>query len=152
MPDDKWQMIDSEFSIFAICHLPSGMLKPRPSSHHPHPRSPHVASRRNAFSMDHPIILTFLIIAIVASMSLAAEVLKPLALAILLSFALAPIARRLERFGLPRALAVILTVVTVLAGLGGVGFVVGRQLTQLANELPEDEKNIINKVSFLQPN
>ena len=41
--------------------------------------------------MDHPAVVTFLILAIIAAMSLAAEVLKPLALAVLLSFALAPL-------------------------------------------------------------
>ena len=55
-----------------------------------------MASRRKAFRMDHPIIITFLVIAVVASMALAAEVLKPLALAVLLSFALAPFCRFLE--------------------------------------------------------
>ena len=49
-----------------------------------------MAARRKTSPMSHPVVVTFLILAIVAFMSLAAEVLKPLALAVLLSFALAP--------------------------------------------------------------
>ena len=55
--------------------------------------------------------LTMLIFAIIAFMYFTGEVLKPLALSILLSFALAPAARLLERCGLPRVAAVVLTVV-----------------------------------------
>jgi predicted PurR-regulated permease PerM len=102
--------------------------------------------------MNHPIILTFLIMAIVAAMSLAAEVLRPLALAVLLSFALEPIARFLERLKLPRPAAVVLTVVTALGALGAVGYVVGEQLAALARRLPAYEKNITEKISGLRSN
>jgi predicted PurR-regulated permease PerM/methylmalonyl-CoA mutase cobalamin-binding subunit len=101
-----------------------------------------VAEHRSRCSWDHPIILTFLIIAVVAAMALAAEVLKPLALAILLSFALAPWARFWERCGLPRSLAVLVTVVLALSLLAGIGLVVGRELTVLASRLPTYERNI----------
>ncbi|MBX6313261.1 MAG: AI-2E family transporter [Isosphaeraceae bacterium] len=99
--------------------------------------------------MDHPVVVTFLIIAIVASMALAAEVLKPLALAILLSFALAPLTRFLERRGLPRVLSVVLTVVLALGALGGIGYAVEKQLTALANELPRYQGNIEGKLQRL---
>src|SRR3979490_129139 len=52
-------------------------------------------------SMDHAFVLTFLVLAAIASLWLASEVLRPLALAVLLSFALAPLASFLERRGLP---------------------------------------------------
>jgi len=78
------------------------VLSPRPRrTGNPRPGASTVSAKRNAFPMDHPIVITFLIFAVIAFMSLAAEVLKPLALAILLSFALAPITRMLERRGLP---------------------------------------------------
>ena len=64
--------------------------------------------------MDHPVVVTFLILTIITAMSFAAEVLKPLALAVLLSFALAPLAAFLERRRVPRAVAVIVTVVLAL--------------------------------------
>ena len=86
--------------------------------------------------------MTLLVFAVIAFMYFTGEVLKPLALAVLLSFALAPACRLLERRGLPRAAAVIFTVVISLGLLSGVGYVVGRQFTSLANRLPDYQKNI----------
>jgi predicted PurR-regulated permease PerM len=91
--------------------------------------------------------LTMLIFAIIAFMYFTGEVLKPLALSVLLSFALAPAARLLERYGLPRAAAVVLTVVISLGLLGGIGYVVGQQLTLLAKRLPDYQGNIETKLS-----
>jgi predicted PurR-regulated permease PerM len=48
--------------------------------------------------------------------------------------------------GLPRAFAASLTVVIALTLLAGVGFIVGRQLTSLANRLPDYQGNIENKI------
>ena len=101
--------------------------------------------------MDHPVVVTFLILAIIAAMSLAAEVLKPLALAVLLSFALAPLAGFFERRRLPRAIAVLLTVALALGTLSGIGYVVVRQLSRLAYELPSYQVEIQKKVDFLKP-
>ena len=84
-------------------------------------------------------------------MSLASEVLKPLALAILLSFALAPVAGFIERRGVPRFLAVVLTVVIALGVLGGVGYKVGQQLTRLALNADRYETNIKAKMERLRP-
>ena len=101
--------------------------------------------------MDHPAVVTFLILAVIAAMSLAAEVLKPLALAILLSFALAPLAGFFERRRVPRAIAVLLTVALALGSLGGIGYVVVRQLSILAYQLPSYQKEIQKKVNLLKP-
>ncbi len=62
-----------------------------------------MASQRKS-AMDHPIVVTFLVLALIAAMSFAAEMLKPLALAVLLSFALAPLAGFFERHRMPRVL------------------------------------------------
>lgn len=110
--------------------------------------------KRKAFSMDHPVVITFLIFTVIGFMSFAAEVLKPLALAVLLSFALAPVARLLER-RLPRSVAVILTVVVALGALGAIGYIVGEQLTTLADQLPEYRARVLAKLptgwDFLKP-
>ena len=94
-----------------------------------------------------PYRLTILIFATIAFMYFTGEVLKPLALSVLLSFALAPAARLLERSGLPRAAAVVFTVVISLGLLGGIGYVVGQQLTLLAKRLPDYQGNIETKLS-----
>src|SRR5579864_4492727 len=101
--------------------------------------------------MDHPAVVTFLVLAVIGAMSLAAEVLKPLALAVLLSFALAPFAGFFERRRVPRSIAVLLTVALALGSLSGIGYVVVRQLSALAYELPNYEKEIQRKVNFLKP-
>src|SRR3954471_17105353 len=100
--------------------------------------------------MDHPIVITFLIFAVIGFMSLASEVLKPLALAVLLSFALAPLATLFERIRLPRPAAVVLTILLALGVLGGVTYKVGQQLTMLANDLPKYEENIKKKVTWFK--
>jgi predicted PurR-regulated permease PerM len=102
-------------------------------------------------SMNHPVVVTFLILAVIAAMSLAAEVLKPLALAVLLSFALAPLAGFLERHRVPRSAAALLTVLLALGSLSGIGYVVVRQLAVLAYRLPSYQERIQKKVDFLKP-
>jgi predicted PurR-regulated permease PerM len=109
-----------------------------------------VANQRKS-AMDHPVVVTFLILAVIAAMSFAAEVLKPLALAVLLSFALAPLAGLFERRRVPRAVAVLLTVALALGSLVGVGYVVVRQLAMLAYQLPSYQERIQKKVDFLTP-
>jgi predicted PurR-regulated permease PerM len=104
-----------------------------------------VESRPPAWRMDHPIIITFLILALVTFLSFGAAFLKPLALAILLSFALAPLARRMERY-LPRALAVVLTVVFSLGLLVLVGMVVWNQLGSLTANIDRYEANIQGQI------
>ena len=103
-------------------------------------------AHKNSLGND-PFRMTLLIFAIIAFMYFTGEVLKPLALSVLLSFALAPAARLLERCGLPRAAAVVLTVALSLGLLGGIGYVVGQQLTSLAKLLPDYQGNIEAKLS-----
>jgi predicted PurR-regulated permease PerM len=93
-----------------------------------------------------PSELTLLLFGIIAFMYFTGEILKPLALSVLLSFALSPVAGFFERLGLPRAGASVLTVVIVLALMGGIGYVVGQQVTALASHLPDYQENIETKL------
>ncbi len=108
-------------------------------------------AQRPSCPINHPIVISFLLFAVIGFMSLASEVLKPLALAVLLSFALAPVAGFLERWGLPRFLAVVLTVLLALGGLGEIGYKVGQQLTTLALNADRYEANIRAKLKLLKP-
>ena len=111
-----------------------------------------MASPRKLSPLTDPFKLTLLIFGVIAFMYFAGEVLKPLILSVLLSFGLAPAARYLERWGLPRAAAVVLTGVLTLGTLGSVGYVVGQQLTALANRLPDYQDNIEKKLNrVIQP-
>ena len=105
-----------------------------------------MAANRKPFSMDHPVVVLFVVIAVVASMGLAAEVLKPLSLAVLLAFALSPFAKFFERRGLPRIAAVVLTVLIALGGLAGIGYVVAGELDGLAHDITSPAKrNLIEQ-------
>jgi predicted PurR-regulated permease PerM len=108
-----------------------------------------LTARRKTSTLADPFKLTLLIFAVIAFMYFAGEVLRPLALSMLLCFALAPGVRLLERLGLPRAAAVALTVLLTLGLLGGIGYIVGQQLSSLANALPDYQQNIEDKLSRL---
>ncbi len=88
---------------------------------------------------------------VVIVMWAAAEVLKPVALAVLLSFLLAPLASRLEHFGTPRVLSVALVLLMLLGVVGATTYVVGDQFVSLAKDLPTYQKNIRDKVAMLKP-
>jgi predicted PurR-regulated permease PerM len=77
------------------------------------------------------------------------EVLMPLALALLFSFALAPIATRLERMGLGRGLSVVFTMVVAIAIIGLVLYVVFVQASDLAAQLPSYRTTIRDKLQAL---
>ncbi len=74
----------------------------------------------------------------------------PLALAVLLSFVLAPVVRALRRIRIPRPPAVLITVLLAFALLGGLGVLIGRQVTVLAGNLPVYQASIAQKLAPLQ--
>ena len=82
----------------------------------------------------------------VAALYLGREVLIPLALAILLSFALSPATTLLRRWGLGRVPSVILVVLIVFALVAGFATVVSTQLASLADNLARYEHNFRAKI------
>lgn len=89
-----------------------------------------------------PTATILLTVAIVAALYLGQDVLIPLALAILLSFALGPPVTWLYRRGLPRVPAVLAVMMVVTFLLGGFTALVASQLTHLAQQLPTYEMNL----------
>jgi predicted PurR-regulated permease PerM len=85
---------------------------------------------------------------VIAALYFAQDFLIPLALSLLLSFLLAPLCSRLERWKLRRVPSVIIVVVVSLGLLAGVGWVVTGQLIDLANKLPNYRDNIHSKVMY----
>jgi predicted PurR-regulated permease PerM len=77
------------------------------------------------------------------------ELLVPLALSALLTFMLAPLVTRLQRW-LGRIGAVLLVVVMMFAATGGVGWVLTRQAIDLASQLPAYKVNIQTKLRSIQ--
>ncbi|HEV2604789.1 MAG TPA: AI-2E family transporter [Microvirga sp.] len=78
------------------------------------------------------------------------DIFIPFALAILLSFALTPLIDWFRRFKLPRIAAVLLAVALAFTLIGGITYVVGRQVVQLANNLPSYQATITQKIRALQ--
>src|SRR4029078_3437039 len=79
----------------------------------------------------------------------AREILLPVALAILLSFLLTPIANRLKRWRSPRMLSVVLVVAMSFSVLGLLGWVVTDQLVDLSSQLPANKKNLEKKTLWI---
>lgn len=80
----------------------------------------------------------------------AADLFIPLALAVLLAFVLAPVTRGFRRVGLPRAAAVLLAVLLAFVVLLGVGVMMGRQASSLAENLPSYQSSISAKLAGLK--
>lgn len=106
-----------------------------------YPVSPASPSRMPAFAS---------VLAVVAILYFAKEVLLPLAIAVLLTFALAPISSRLRKLGLPRIVAVVTTVVLAFLVLVLFGLVVAWQVADVAQDLPAYQGNIVGKIRALQ--
>ena len=79
-------------------------------------------------------------------LAVAKEVFIPIALAMLLTFVLAPVVRLVERRHVPHAAAVALTVVLAFSVIGGVGYLLASQVTTLAGDLPQYEGTIKRKI------
>jgi predicted PurR-regulated permease PerM len=90
------------------------------------------------------------LLVVAAVLYFAREVLIPFALAILLSFLLAPAVRRLERWKLGRVLSTLVVVVLGFSVIGAVGWVAGDQAVSLAARLPEYRANIVEKIRYLK--
>ena len=86
----------------------------------------------------------------IAALYFAKEVLLPLALAILLTFMLSPLVKRLEKWGSRRIPAVLAVVAVASMGLGALGYVLVVQMYDIAYRLPEFKDNIVAKVESLQ--
>src|SRR5262245_65985826 len=90
------------------------------------------------------------IVLVTAALYFGRPLLMPIALALMLSFCLAPLVLRIERIGLgrlPSAIAVTLLIGSLLAGLG---WLVASQTAELAAELPTYRANLRGKRATLR--
>src|SRR5271165_2243033 len=86
----------------------------------------------------------------IAALYLGREVFVPMALALLLSFALGPAVLLLRRWHVNRVLAVIVAVVLAFSLILGIGALIGSQLAHLAENLPGYQANITVKIHSLR--
>jgi predicted PurR-regulated permease PerM len=87
---------------------------------------------------------------VIAALYFGRPLLVPFALAILMAFALSPMAERLQRLGLPRSFCVILTVAVTVGIIGSFGLFVGTQVQSLISEVPTYQSNLMSKVKSLR--
>src|SRR5688572_510898 len=80
----------------------------------------------------------------------ARDVLIPFALAILLSFLLAPAVRQLERLKLGRIVSTLIVVLLGFSVIGAIAWVAGNQAVSLATNLPQYRANIAEKMRVLR--
>ena len=80
---------------------------------------------------------------------LAREVMIPFALALTLNFLLTPSVIWLEKLRLGRLISVITVLLVSAIALAGIGWVVGNQLLQVANDLPNYSDNIHQRIAAI---
>src|SRR3954447_7402338 len=91
-----------------------------------------------------------IMVVVVGALYFGRDILMPVALAILLSFALAPIVIKLRRWGLGRIPSVILVVLLMFVVVTGFGTLVASQIVDLAQNLPNYEQNIRAKIQSVR--
>ena len=126
------------------------------------------ASRRNGTGVPEPRLESLLaasrghprtvlptvasVVTTVAALYFGREVFLPIAVALLLTFAIAPVVSWLKRLGVPRIAAVIASVAGAFAALSLFSFVVATQVSDLAQNIPVYQINILTKVRALKEN
>jgi predicted PurR-regulated permease PerM len=83
---------------------------------------------------------------IIAMLYFGRDIFVPIALAILLSFVLAPLVGILQHIHVPRGLAVVSVVILAFALIFAMGSLLASQLTQLAGDLPRYQSTISEKI------
>ena len=91
------------------------------------------------------------LVLVVAVLWAAKAVLLPLALGIILAFALTPVVKLFDRYRLPRFAGVTLTMLLALGVVGGIGYVVVDQFAELSAELTRYTSSMRRKVAELRP-
>lgn len=90
------------------------------------------------------------VVAAVAALYFGREVFLPIAVALLLTFALAPLVSSLKKLGIPRLAAVIISVLGAFTALALFSFVVASQVSELAQNVALYQANILTKVRSLK--
>jgi len=97
------------------------------------------------------VLTTIIIVVVVASLYFGRDIFVPVALSILLSFALAPPVRWLHRMHVPRLPSVLIVVTLAFAFILAFCAVVAWQVADLAQRLPAYQQNIETKIdNFLE--
>ena len=89
-------------------------------------------------------------VVVVAALYFGREVLVPIALAVLLTFVLAPLVRLLQGWYFPRIMAVTVVGLVAFAAIFGLGALMVSQVNQLAADLPRYQSTLGDKIQSLR--
>ncbi len=96
------------------------------------------------------VATAMLAVIIITMLYFGREIIIPIALAILLSFVLAPLVGLLQRTRVPRGLAVVSVVVLAFLFIFAMGSLLASQLAQLAGDLPRYQSTISEKIQLFR--
>jgi predicted PurR-regulated permease PerM len=96
------------------------------------------------------VLAAVLAIIIVGTLYFGREIFVPIALAVLLSFVLAPPVRLLQRWYMPRAVSVVAVVLLAFLAIFAVAGVVATQVAELASDLPRYQSTIRDKIKSVR--
>ena len=103
-------------------------------------------STEEVMALLSAVATAILAVIIIAMLYFGREIFVPIALAILLSFVLAPVVVILQRLRVPRGLAVVSVAILAFALIFALGSLLATQLTQLAGDLPRYQSTISEKI------
>jgi predicted PurR-regulated permease PerM len=92
------------------------------------------------------VATAILAVIIITMLYFGRDIIIPIAMAILLSFVLAPLVGLLQRSHVPRGIAVVGVVILAFALIFAMGSLLASQLTQLAGDLPRYQSTISDKI------
>ena len=103
-------------------------------------------SLRTAMPLFRALTVVFLTLGIGAILVVAKDILVPVALAVLLSFALSPIANRAQKLGAPGGVAVLVSLLLALLFVAALVSAIASQTADLASKLPAYRTTILEKI------
>jgi predicted PurR-regulated permease PerM len=92
------------------------------------------------------VATAILAVTIISMLYFGRDIFVPVALAVLLSFVLAPLTGMLQRIHVPRGLSVVTVVLLAFSLIFAMGSLLATQLTQLAGDLPRYQSTISEKI------
>ena len=103
-------------------------------------------STEEVIALISAVATAILAVIIIAMLYFGREIFVPIALAILLSFVLAPLVTMMQRIRVPRGLAVVSVAIFAFMLIFALGSLLATQLTQLAGDLPRYQSTISEKI------
>jgi predicted PurR-regulated permease PerM len=99
---------------------------------------------------ESTLTVILITVVVIAALYFGREVLVPIALAVLLTFVLAPLVRFLQGWYFPRIVAVMIVGLLAFAVIFGLGALMVSQVNQLARDLPRYQSTLGDKIQSLQ--